>query len=233
MRFSQLVADHRQIKEIDINPLLVSPEGMMALDARVVLHDPALGEDRLPKLAIRPYPAKYVAPFRLKNGARVTIRPIRHQDEPLMAKFHQGLSERSVYLRYFQTLQLGQRVMHERLLRRCFIDYDREMALVAEVKGANKEMELLGVARLIKLHGTPDAEFAVLVSDHAQRSGLGLELMKRIIQIAGDEKIRRLCADVLRENEGMRHLLEQLHFTLKDSPDNLVSKASLQLPRAT
>ena len=107
VRFSQLVADQHWIKEIDINPLLVSSEGLMALDARVVLHDPKTPEDELPKLAIRPYPAQYVSSFRLKNGTRTIIRPIRHQDEPLMEKFHQGLSERSVYLRYFQALQLG------------------------------------------------------------------------------------------------------------------------------
>ncbi len=217
------------IKEIDINPLLVSPDGMIALDARVVLHDPKINDDQLPKLAIRPYPAQYVASFRLKNGARVLIRPIRHQDEPLMVKFHQSLSERSVYLRYFQALQLGQRVTHERLLRRCFIDYDREMALVAEAKGRDGSSELLGVARLIKLHGVPEAEFAVLVSDHVQRAGLGLELMKRIIQVAKDEKIQRLSADLLRENEGMRHLLQKLHFVLEDSPSDSVTKATLRL----
>ena len=118
---------------------------------------------------------------------------------------------------------------HERLLRRCFIDYDREMALVAETRARKGATELLGVARLVKLHGVPDGEFAVLISDLAQRNGLGLELMKRIIQVARDEKIQRLSADVLRENEGMRHLLRVLHFTLEDSLSDPVTKAVLQL----
>lgn len=230
VRFSQLVVDHRRIKEIDINPLLVSTEGMVALDARVLLHDPKLHDEQLPTLAIRPYPVQYVAPFRLKNGTRVLIRPILQQDEPLMVKFHETLSERSVYLRYFQTLQLGQRVTHERLLRRCFIDYDREMALVAEAKNPKTgELKLLGVARLIKLHSAPEAEFAVLVSDQAQRKGLGSELTKRMIQVARDEKIQRLSADILRENGGMRRLLQKLHFTLDDSVRNPVTRATLPL----
>jgi acetyltransferase len=230
VRFSQLVADHRRLKEIDINPLLVSPEGMIALDARVVLHDPKMKDAELPEQAIRPYPSHYTSKFQLKDGTRVTIRPIRHQDEPLMVKFHQSLSERSVYLRYFQALKLDQRVTHERLMRRCFIDYDREIALVAERKESKtSEREFLGVARLIKLHGTSEAEFALLVSDQAQRKGLGLELLKRLISVAHDEKIERLRADILPENEGMRRLLTHLHFTFDAAPQDSTVRASLLL----
>ena len=230
VRFSQLVADHRRLKEIDINPLLVSPEGMIALDARVVLHDSNLKDDQLPTQAIRPYPARYVAPFRLKDGTRVTIRPIRHQDEPLMVKFHQTLSDRSVYLRYVRDLKLDQRVTHERLMRRCFIDYDREMALVAESKDAKTgEREFLGVARMVKLHGSPAAEFSMLVSDQAQRKGLGLELMTRLIVVARDQGLQRLEANVLPENEGMRRLLTHLHFTLDEVPQKSLIHAVLTL----
>jgi len=110
----------------------------------VLLHDLKLKEDQLPRLAIRPYPNQYVSSCKLPNGRRIVIRPIRQQDEPLMVKFHETLSERSVYLRYLQALQLSQRVTHERLLRRCFIDYDREMALVAESANAhNADHQLL------------------------------------------------------------------------------------------
>src|SRR5205823_1816906 len=132
VRFSQLVVEQKWIKEIDINPLLVSADRILALDARVVLHDASVSEASLPKPAIRPYPSKYVIPWTLKDGTAITIRPIRPEDEPLMVKFHQGLSERSVRLRYFAPLKLGQRVAHERLTRVCFNDYDRELALVAE-----------------------------------------------------------------------------------------------------
>src|SRR5262245_18472905 len=130
--FSYLVAEQPLIAEIDNNPLLVSYEHMVALDARIVLHPPDTQECHLPRLAIRPYPTRYVMPWKLRDGSEVRIRPIRPEDEPLMAKFDQTLSERSVYLRYFSPLKLDQRVAHERLSRLCFIDYAREMALVVE-----------------------------------------------------------------------------------------------------
>src|SRR5580704_4948456 len=132
VRFSQLVVEQPWIKEIDINPLLASPERLLALDARVVVHGAEMTEDKLPAAAIRPYPVHLVDEWTMKDGKPVTIRPIRPEDEPAMIDFHKKLSERSVYLRYFQPLKFTQRTAHERLTRTCFIDYDREMALVAE-----------------------------------------------------------------------------------------------------
>jgi len=96
--------------------------------------------------AIRAYPARYIAPWTMKDGGVVNIRPIRPEDEPAMVRFHETLSERSVYLRYFHLLNLEQRITHERLTRICFIDYDREMALVAERRNPETgESEILGV----------------------------------------------------------------------------------------
>ena len=132
VHFSQLVVDQSSIAEIDINPLIASPERLLALDARIVLHDPSQQKD-VPKPAIRPYPRQYVSMWTMKDGRDVTIRPIRPEDEPLMAEFHRTLSDRTVYLRYFASLSLGARIAHERLLRICFGDYDREMVLVAEL----------------------------------------------------------------------------------------------------
>ena len=111
-------------------------------------------------------------------AATVTIRPIRPEDEPPMVRFHETLSERSVYLRYFHLMNLEQRTTHERLTRICFIDYDREMALVAERRNPETgESEILGVGRLMKIHGTREAEVAVLISDKWQGRGLGKELL--------------------------------------------------------
>jgi acetyltransferase len=231
VRFSRLVVEQRWVKEIDINPLLASADRLIALDARVVLHGPEVTEAQLPKLAIRPYPLQYQSDWTMKDGATVTIRPIRPEDEPTMARFHETLSERSVYLRYFHLMNLSQRVSHERLTRICFIDYDREMALVAEKRNAAGEREILGVGRLTKIHGTNDAECAVLVSDRAQGRGLGKELLARLTMVGREEKIDRLVADILPDNRDVMRICEKLGFTLKHSLEDEVVKAEFDLKR--
>ena len=213
--FSQLVAEQRWIKEIDINPLFASGDDLVALDARVILHDPKTTEDQLPKLAIRPYPTQYIGEWKMKDGKKVTIRPIRPEDEPLMVNFHEGLSERSVYLRYFSPLKLQQRVAHSRLTRICFNDYDREIALVAEEHGPKGEPQIIGVARLSKLHSTNAAEFAVVVIDKWQHKGLGTELTNRLVQIAKNEKLDRLIAYTLRENKEMQNMCKKVGFKVR------------------
>ena len=193
VRFSDLVVEQRWIKEIDINPLLASPERLLALDARVIVHGPKRRRRDLPRLAIRPYPTQYVTPWTAKDGSQLVLRPIRPEDEPLLVAFHGTLSERTVALRYFHAMKLSTRVAHERLTRICFIDYDREMALVADRKNADTGgREILGVGRLSKIRGTDEAEFALVVSDRFQRQGLGTELLSRLLQIGRDEKIRRI-----------------------------------------
>lgn len=230
VRFSQLVVEQRWIKEIDINPLLASPERIIALDARVVVHEPGVTAEQLPKLAIRPYPTRYVSEWTMKDGQKVTIRPIRPEDEPLMVKFHQMLSDRSVYMRYLHTLPLSQRIAHERLTRICFIDYDREMALVAERRDPETgEPQILGVGRLKKVHGANEAEFAVLIADPFQGKGLGAELTRRLIQVARDEKIERIVGDVLPDNVVMLKLCERLGFKLTRTVEDPVVKASYEV----
>ncbi|MCX6539524.1 MAG: bifunctional acetate--CoA ligase family protein/GNAT family N-acetyltransferase [Acidobacteria bacterium] len=230
VRFSQLVVEQRYIKEIDINPLKVSAEQFVALDARVVLHGADVKPEALPRLAIRPYPRRYVREATLKSGAAVTIRPIRPEDEPLMVTFHEGLSERSVYLRYFHLLKLGSRVTHERLTRICFIDYDREMALVAEIRDPQTgEREIIGVARLHKIHGTNDGEFSILVIDRYQRQRLGSELMRQLIEIARGEGLSRLRADVLTENTDMQRMCEKLGIIIRRTDDPQLVAAEMWL----
>ncbi len=217
VQFSQLVVEQPWIKEMDINPLLASPSGLLALDARVVLHGPEAREEELPRSAIRPYPSRYSSPWRLRNGTEVVIRPIRPEDEPLMAKFHQTLSARSVYLRYGEPSSLSARTTHERLTRICFVDYDREIALVAEhTEPATRERAILAVGRLSKLHGSNEARFAILVGDPYQRQGLGTELLRRLLAIGRDERLERISAAILPENREIqtvaRRLGYQLHF---------------------
>jgi acetyltransferase len=230
VRFSALVAEQRWIKEIDINPLLASPDGLIALDARVVVHGPEVSLEQIPKTAIRAYPTRYQSAWTAKDGTAVTIRPIRPEDEPAMVRFHETLSERSVYLRYFHLMNLEQRTTHERLTRICFIDYDREMALVAERHNPETgESEILAVGRMMKIHGTHEAEVAVLVSDKWQGRGLGTELLARLLTVGADEKLSRLVADILPDNPGVMRICEKLGFSLKHSLEDQVVHAEFKI----
>jgi acetyltransferase len=230
VRFSQLVAEQRWIKEIDINPLLASPDGLLALDARVVLHSPGVSEADLPKLAIRPYPSQYVRPWTTLGGLPVTIRPIRPEDEPLLVAFHSTLSDESVHQRYFGFMGLEQRTSHDRLTRVCFNDYTRELALVVEhTIRQSGEREILGVGRLSRLRNTNDAELAMLISDRAQRQGIGSELGRCLVATARAEKMTKLLAYTSRENHAMQKVLERSGFTLTDSMEESTVSAQLAL----
>jgi acetyltransferase len=214
VRFSFLVMEQAWIKEIDINPLLASPQGFLALDARVVLHSADVVSP--PKPAIRPYPIQYVKPWHFEDGEEVLIRPIRPEDEPLIAQFHTRLSERSVYQRYFHLLNLDQRTSHDRLIRVCFGDYDREIALVAE------RQEILAVGRLSKSHLANEAELAVLIADEYQSRGLGTELWRRLIEMARIENLDQVTAEILAENRPMLDVCRQFGFQFDAVEDGVV-----------
>jgi acetyltransferase len=231
IRFSQLVVEQPWIKEIDINPLLASPDRLIALDARVIVHASKAEIDKLPKPAIRPYPNQYVGEWKMKDGTSVQLRPIRPEDEPLMVKFHATLSERTVYLRYFHMEHLSARVAHERLLQKCFIDYDREMALVADLQNPKTgEHEILAVGRLTKTPNEPEAEVAVLVGDHWQNQGLGTELVRRLVEVGRDEKLARVLANIMPENQSMRSLADRLGFAVRSTDDPNMLTAVLKIP---
>jgi acetyltransferase len=230
VRFGQLVVEQPWIQEIDINPLLASAERLVALDARVVVHGQDVTADKLPKLSIRPYPTRYVGSWTMKDGTPVTIRPIRPEDEPLVVKFHETLSERSVYQRYLHMMKLSQRIAHERLTHICFIDYDREMALVAETKDPETgEPRIVAVARFKRTHGTNEAEFAVIISDQCQGRGLGSELLSRLLEVARNEGLSRITGDILPDNVVMQRICEKLGFELMRSADDPVVKVALAL----
>jgi acetyltransferase len=221
VRFSYLAIEQRWIKEIEINPLLASAEGLCALDARVVLHSKDVLDP--PGAAIRPYPVQYVKPWRFEDGTEVIIRPIRPEDEQLIVRFHGNLSDRSIYQRYFRHFPLDDRVAHDRLLRVCFGDYDREIALVAESTGSkNQQAEILAVGRLSKAHLLNEAELALLIADDYQGRGLGSELARRLIEIARSEKLERMTVDVLGENRQMLEVCEGLGFHLSLTEDDVV-----------
>jgi acetyltransferase len=230
VRFSLLVAQQRKIKEIIVNPLLVTPTQIFALGATIVLHDSGVQEQDLPRLAIRPYPEQYVTSWRLRSGTKITIRPIRPEDEPVMVKFHSTLSEQSVHFRYFGLLTVEQRTAHDRLARICFNDYEREIAIVAIRRCLeSNEEEIIAVARLIKVHGANEAEFALVVCDECQGEGLGTHLLKLLLGIGRQEGIDIVFGHILPENYAMQRVCKNLDFTVSYDRFEEVMKAQITL----
>lgn len=220
VRFSQLVTEHRWIQELDINPLMASPEKLIALDARVLLYDKDVTEDQLPKLAIRAYPIRYAGTWIAKNNAKVAIRPILPEDEERLVKFHTLLSDRSVFLRYLQPLLFQDRVLHERLARISHEDYNRVISLVAETKDDKDENIIIGVVRLSRLHASNEARLSILIGDPYHGIGLGGELVRRALDVAKREKIERLSATLTADNQVMQHLFKKAGFNI-ESTDNV------------
>lgn len=245
VRFSQLIVEQRWLKEIDINPLLAVPNTaqspsndplrastLLALDARMVLHDPATRTADLPRLAIRPYPARYAQNAVMRDGTPIHIRPIRAEDEPKIVDFHQTVSADSIYLRFFHHIPLEERIRHERLTRICYIDYDREMALVAVRDEGTPHSAIIGVGRLVKINPAlagGDAEFALLLSDSVQRQGLGAELLRRLVQVGRDWGCQRVVADILPDNLGMINVSRKVGFNIRHDYKEDVVKAELVL----
>lgn len=230
VRFSQLVLEQAWIREIEINPLFASADGFLALDARVVLWEPETNPANIPVPAIRPYPTKYERTMVLQNGTPLRIRPIRPEDEPAFVRFHATLSDQSVYRRYFFLMNLESRTQHERLTRMCFIDYDRQMALIAETsKSGAGAGEIIGVGRLIKSPERKCAEIAVLASDSFQKQGIGSALLARLIHFARDEGLQLLTASLLAENRPVEKLFIRHGFTPVDEEELEIRHFELRL----
>jgi acetyltransferase len=228
VKFSELVVENPRIADVEINPLLAGPEGIVALDARVILHPANVRDAELPRPAIRPYPGQYISNWHANDGTSFTLRPIRPDDEPLMVDFHHRLSETSVYMRFFLPLKLDFRVSHERLFTKCFIDYDREIGLVAEYTDEQGARKIAGVARLIRKHSDNSAEVAFLVADQFQNRGLGTHLLATIIQIARKEGIATLEGATLAENFNMKDMFIKAGFHFAP-PEDGVATAELKL----
>lgn len=230
VEFSYLVAEQPRIKEIDINPLLVSASGLTILDARVVLVDPALRTVDLPALAIRPYPTRYIMDWTLRDGTPVTIRPIRPEDEPLMLKFNQTLSDDTIYYRYLNMRGLAARTSHTQLTRVCFVDYDREIVLVADhCNPATGEHEITGVGQISKIQGTNEAELALLIADAFQGKGLGEMLTRTLLKTAALENVAWVVGDVHPANRRMLDLCRKLGFQLNFQTEEETVKVRLPI----
>jgi acetyltransferase len=230
VRFSQLVIEQPRVKEIEINPLIATAERIIAVDARTVLWPAKTPDAQLPRPSIRPYPTQYASTWSLNDGMQISIRPIRPEDEPLLVQFHEGLSDRSVMFRYFHPIHLSERVAHERLIRVCFNDYDRELALVAEARRPdNGERFILGIGRFRKLPGNKDAEFAIVISDKWQKKGLGTQLLNLLVDVARKEKLEKLSGMIMPENLEMRHIAEKIGFKLTRDTEDTAVRAVLEL----
>nr|VFJ43601.1 MAG: acetyltransferase [Candidatus Kentron sp. DK] len=201
IRFSYLVSDYPEIEELDVNPLLVGSDGAVALDTAVILNARA----RIPEadihdhMAIHPYPEEHVRRFTLKQGAPVTLRPVRAEDEPLWHKLIGGLSERSIRQRF---RALFGAPTHEMAVEYCVIDYGREIAIVAET-GRDGGREIIGAAHLFADAGLDSAEYAIIVSDDWQGQGLGGALLDHCLELAERWGIRQVVADTHLGNKAM------------------------------
>jgi acetyltransferase len=219
VRFSQLITEWPRVRDLEVNPLLaVDGGGLLALDARGTLHPADLPAGDLPRPAIRAYPSEFVEEVLLADGRRATVRPIRPEDEPLLVRFHEELGEETVYLRYASLMRLERRVAHERLARRCFIDYDREMALVVEVED-DGQPALLAIGRLSKLPGGASGEFGLLVLDRAQGTGIGTIVLERLVRYGRGEGLERIVAEILARNRPMQRVAQKVGFTIIPSED--------------
>jgi len=223
--FSNLVVDFPEIAEIDINPLAVSDGKACALDARIVLDQETGGyAGAYSHLVIAPYPTRYVVPWRLTDGTEVLLRPIRPEDEPLEHEMLSTLSEETLRGRFFQVLK---KITHEMLIRFCNIDYDREMAIVAELRQGEKR-RIIGIGRLIIEPDFNGSEFAVVVHDEFQGKGLGYKLVDMLIGVAQDKGLGEVTGTVLTDNMSMLRVCETLGFTVTHQPEG-VSSARLAL----
>ena len=211
IRFSQLIIDFPEIKEIDINPLAVIDGSFKALDARIILDEEYKDrkvEESHEHLAIEPYPRKYVEDWRMDDGRSVTLRPIKPEDEPLEFELFDSFSEKTWRQRFF-----GPRteITHEEMTRYTNIDYRREMAIIGILE-ENGEEKMIGVGRLIIGPNQDTGEYAVVVGDPWQRLGLGEKLTDSIIGVAEDKNLETIYATILKNNKPMLQLSRKMGF---------------------
>jgi len=227
--FSQLLVDFPQIKEIDINPLLLSQDKIHVLDARILVDkDLALREhDLRPHLVISPYPKKYESRWRMANGEEVLLRPIKPEDEPLWLEMFQGFSEESIRYRFFQVIK---DTPHEVRVRYCNIDYDREIAIVPELT-RNGKRRILGVGRLSIEPDGKSGEFAIIMTDEFQGVGLGTKVTDQVLEIAYDMGVERVYSVMLADNHRAISLMKRMGFMLTYLDDGTV-EAILDLKAA-
>jgi acetyltransferase len=228
VRFSNIVVDFPEIAEIDINPLVIADGRPCAVNARIVIDRRYAGHtSRYPQLAIMPYPARYITPWRLTDGTEVLLRPIRSEDEPLEQEMLASLSEESVKRRFFSSLR---DFPHEWLTLICNIDYDRHMAIVAETTVDGRKM-MIASGRLVMEPNFRSGKMGLVVRDLYQGKGLGRKVLEMLIEIGREKGLEEVVGDTLTENERMLHLTRSLGFSTHWAPGG-TTKTILKLRNA-
>ncbi|MFO8128666.1 MAG: bifunctional acetate--CoA ligase family protein/GNAT family N-acetyltransferase [Bacteroidales bacterium] len=221
IRMSYLVADYPEIAELDINPLLVTPEDVVALDARIIIDKDLVGKKvtEYSHLILHPYPEKYVKDTKLEDGTKIRLRPIKPEDEPLWLELLGSCSKESIYSRFRYNFHYDS---HEVATQFCYIDYSREIAIVAEVEEEGRK-KLVGVGRLIADPDHETVEYAILITDAWQKRELGTLLTKYCLEIAKAWDLKRMVAETTKDNQPMISVFKKLDFKVVFNADTTVS----------
>jgi len=208
-RISEIACELPEINELDINPLLVDENGVMVVDARIVVKEPSTTTSHYGHMSIHPYPAELESIWQLPDGTNVTIRPIRPEDATNEQSFIKNMSAESKYFRFMQSLEQLTPVMLARFTQ---IDYDREMAFIAEINGGTADARIIAVVRYVSNPDHHSCEFALVVSDEFQRKGIGRHLMQRLMTVAHNRGLEVMEGEVLSTNSKMLKLLDRIGF---------------------
>jgi acetyltransferase len=221
IRMSYLAADYPEIAELDINPLVVTPTDVIALDARIVVDEEILKNPvkEYSHLILRPYPESLIKTAKLKDGTEIILRPIKPEDEPLWLELLGSCSKESIYHRFRYDFYFDS---HDIASQYCFIDYDREIAIVAEVEDEGRK-KLIGVGRLIADPDVEMMEYAILITDAWQKKELGFTLTKYCMEIAKVRGIKILAAETTKDNKPMISVFRKLNFKIRFNEDTTVS----------
>ena len=225
VRFSQMMVDFPQLKEFEMNPLLIDENEALALDSRGMINKEGINAKPHENLVISPYPEKYKSLWKLRDGRTVLLRPIKPEDEPLWLEMFHNFSQESLHFRLFQTIL--EPVAHEFSARYCNIDYDRELAIVAEIEEGGQR-KMLGVVRLNLEPSEKTGELSFIVTDTWQGHGLGSKMVDYMIEICKDKKLESINAIMLQDNHRAIKLLQEMGFVV-DPPGDGTQRATLDL----
>jgi len=220
VKFSQMLVDFPQIKEVDINPICINEKTAVGLDARIVIDKEKVFREMAPHehLVITPYPKKYETLWRLKDGRPVILRPIKPEDEPMWLEMFKNFSEESIRYRFFQVIK---DTSHEMRIRYCNIDYDREMAIVPEIND-NGVRKIMGVVRLITEADGKSGEVAIIVADPWQGYGLGSKLFDYMLEICRERGMETIYGKILSDNKPAISLMRKMGFAIAPPEDGMV-----------